>query len=120
MKLTVLAENNAVSPLEAEHGLSMLIEYNENKLFFDFGMSDIWRKNAEKLNAGKDFLNQHGIALNPEIAILEKKALFAQNRNDFEVANNIYLSAEKIISKQKIELSLKLKNNFFIYVYNTY
>ena len=76
----------------------------------NFHFYKVCQKNAEKLNAGKDFLNQHGIALNPEIAILEKKALFAQNRNDFEVANNIYLSAEKIISKQKIELSLKLKN----------
>lgn len=51
MKITVLAENTAVSPeYFYEHGLSLYIETKHHKILFDMGQSDVYRKNAEKLN----------------------------------------------------------------------
>ena len=50
MKISILVENNAVEPLKAEHGLSMLIEYRSQKLIFDFGKSSMYLENAKKMN----------------------------------------------------------------------
>lgn len=50
MKITVLAENTTNRPeLEAEHGLSLLIETEDHLILFDMGQSDLFIKNAEKL-----------------------------------------------------------------------
>lgn len=49
MKLTVLTENTAGSKLLAEHGLSYLIEINNDKILFDTGNSDVFLKNAWQL-----------------------------------------------------------------------
>ncbi len=50
MKLTVLTENVAGGRLGAEHGLSYLIEHDGKTILFDTGHSDLFLKNAEKLN----------------------------------------------------------------------
>ncbi len=50
MKITVLSENTAGAGFLAEHGLSYLIEHNGNCLLFDTGASDVFLKNADKLN----------------------------------------------------------------------
>ncbi|WP_111706261.1 MBL fold metallo-hydrolase [Lutibacter citreus] len=50
MKLTVLTENCAGKKFEAEHGLSYLIEHNNNKILFDTGATDVFLKNAKLLN----------------------------------------------------------------------
>ena len=50
MKISILVENNSDAMLKAEHGLSMLIEYRNQKLFFDFGRSSLWLENAKKMN----------------------------------------------------------------------
>lgn len=54
MKITVLVENsiseNTQLDLKSEHGLSLFIETSESTLLFDVGQSDLFRKNAEKLN----------------------------------------------------------------------
>ncbi len=50
MKLTVLTENMAGGRLGAEHGLSYLIEHDGKNILFDTGHSDLFIKNAEKLN----------------------------------------------------------------------
>jgi 7,8-dihydropterin-6-yl-methyl-4-(beta-D-ribofuranosyl)aminobenzene 5'-phosphate synthase len=50
MKLTVLTENVAGGRLGAEHGLSYLIEHDGKTILFDVGYSDLFLKNAEKLN----------------------------------------------------------------------
>ena len=53
VRITVLAENTACSPaLEAEHGLSLLIETDTRKVLFDMGQSDLFLRNAARL--GKD------------------------------------------------------------------
>ncbi len=50
MKLTVLTENAASQYFLAEHGLSYFIEYDNKKILFDTGASDVFLQNAEKLN----------------------------------------------------------------------
>ncbi len=50
MKLTILTENTAGEYFSAEHGLSYFIEYDNKKILFDTGASDVFLKNAEKLN----------------------------------------------------------------------
>lgn len=49
MKLSVLTENSASAYFLAEHGLSYFIEYDNKKILFDTGASDVFLKNAEKL-----------------------------------------------------------------------
>lgn len=50
MKLSVLTENTASQYFLAEHGLSYFIEYDNKKILFDTGASDVFLQNAEKLN----------------------------------------------------------------------
>lgn len=50
MKITVLTDNHAGSITMAEHGLSYLIEYDGKRILFDTGQSDMFLKNAEKIN----------------------------------------------------------------------
>lgn len=51
MKITVLAENTAINQNFAfEHGLSLFIEAQDKRILFDFGQTDLFWKNAEKLN----------------------------------------------------------------------
>jgi len=54
MKLSVLTDNTAGGYFSAEHGLSYLIEYNDRKVLFDTGHSDIFIRNAELLNINLD------------------------------------------------------------------
>lgn len=50
MKITCLIENTASeSKFIYEHGLSIVIEYNDKKILFDTGQTDSFALNAEKL-----------------------------------------------------------------------
>jgi 7,8-dihydropterin-6-yl-methyl-4-(beta-D-ribofuranosyl)aminobenzene 5'-phosphate synthase len=49
MKITVLTENNPGAFLLAEHGLSYLIQFENKRILFDTGQSDVFIKNAEKM-----------------------------------------------------------------------
>ena len=49
MKFTVLIENSGSEPLHSEHGLSFLIEYNEEKILLDAGTTDLFLENAKML-----------------------------------------------------------------------
>jgi 7,8-dihydropterin-6-yl-methyl-4-(beta-D-ribofuranosyl)aminobenzene 5'-phosphate synthase len=53
MKITVLAENSVrktnTSNLKSENGLSLIIEFDERKILFDTGQSDLFIHNAEKM-----------------------------------------------------------------------
>ncbi len=49
MKLTVLTENCAGGKFLAEHGISYLIEMNDEKILFDAGHSDVFFKNARTM-----------------------------------------------------------------------
>lgn len=51
MKISVLCENTSSSPdLFVEHGLSLLLETEKEKILFDFGQTDAFFKNAEKMS----------------------------------------------------------------------
>ncbi|MCQ2555311.1 MAG: MBL fold metallo-hydrolase, partial [Clostridia bacterium] len=52
MKATVLVDNISNCELESEWGLSVYIEDKERNILVDFGASDMFIRNAEKL--GKD------------------------------------------------------------------
>lgn len=50
MKITVLLENIAACPgVEAEHGLSLLIETRQHKILFDMGQTELFARNAMTL-----------------------------------------------------------------------
>ena len=49
MKITILTENTAGGKFLAEHGLSYLIEIDDQKILFDTGHSDVFLKNARQL-----------------------------------------------------------------------
>ena len=50
MKLTILTENTAGGHFGAEHGLSYLIEHDGRTILFDTGSSDLFLRNAKKLD----------------------------------------------------------------------
>ena len=49
MRATVLVDNIANDTIKGEWGLSILIEYNDEKILLDVGASGLFVKNAEKL-----------------------------------------------------------------------
>ena len=50
MKITVLTENiSHIDGIDAEHGLSLYIETENQKILFDMGQTDLFAKNAESL-----------------------------------------------------------------------
>ncbi len=63
MKIYVLADNHASTKCKAEWGLSLFIE-SSKKILFDFGASDLFLQNAEKLklnvNDADYFVLSHG------------------------------------------------------------
>lgn len=50
MKITLLSENNAIPPFEAEHGLSILLEYDNYRILFDTGAGVVLPGNCKKMN----------------------------------------------------------------------
>ena len=51
MKWTVLSDNRTQNPsLETEHGLSILLETEHRRILLDTGASDVFIRNAERLN----------------------------------------------------------------------
>jgi 7,8-dihydropterin-6-yl-methyl-4-(beta-D-ribofuranosyl)aminobenzene 5'-phosphate synthase len=65
MKITILTENTAGGKYLAEHGLSYLIEIDDQKILFDTGHTDVFLKNARQLgikieNEVKTVVLSHG------------------------------------------------------------
>jgi 7,8-dihydropterin-6-yl-methyl-4-(beta-D-ribofuranosyl)aminobenzene 5'-phosphate synthase len=54
MRISVLAENHSGPYTAAEYGLSYLIEYDDKRLLFDTGQSNLFLKNAEIMNVSMD------------------------------------------------------------------
>ncbi len=54
MKISILTDNYPGAFYQAEHGLSYLIEHDSKKILFDTGQSDLFLKNAGKMNADID------------------------------------------------------------------
>ncbi|WP_321344541.1 MBL fold metallo-hydrolase [uncultured Draconibacterium sp.] len=51
LSISILTDNTAGGHFLAEHGLSYLIEIDNEKILFDAGHSDVFLKNAERLNS---------------------------------------------------------------------
>ena len=50
MRIISLVENTSVKDnIEAEHGLSLYLEFKNHKILFDMGQTDLFLKNAQKL-----------------------------------------------------------------------
>ena len=53
MKISVLVENSVCKPyannVKPEHGLSLFIEFDDKKILFDTGQSDLFIQNAVKM-----------------------------------------------------------------------
>ena len=64
LEIWVLADNNANSGFEAEHGLSFLIKCQGEQLLFDTGQSDLFMRNAQRfgidLNRVSTVVLSHG------------------------------------------------------------
>lgn len=50
MTVSILTDNNPGRNTPAEHGLSYLIEYDQKRLLFDTGQSNLFLKNAETMD----------------------------------------------------------------------
>ena len=84
-----------------------LKQYNENKLFFDFGMSDIWRKNAEKLK-----LATIETAKEAERGIVEIETLQATNASLISTLDEVMkIQEEGRAKRQAAEVEMKRIEN---------
>jgi len=54
MKISILTDNFAGPGFLAEHGLSYLVQHNDFKFLFDTGSTDVFIKNAVKMNLSID------------------------------------------------------------------
>lgn len=61
MKISILTDNHAGSFTGAEHGLSYMIEYDNKRILFDTGQSDLFLENAGEM--GVDMINVDTIIL---------------------------------------------------------
>jgi len=54
MRVSILTENHAGPLIDAEHGLSYLIEADGKRILFDTGQSDLFLKNASKMGVSME------------------------------------------------------------------
>jgi 7,8-dihydropterin-6-yl-methyl-4-(beta-D-ribofuranosyl)aminobenzene 5'-phosphate synthase len=89
MKITVLAENSVCKTnslnVKAENGLSLFIEFDDRKILFDTGQSDLFIQNAEKMGIDLSQVNylvishghfDHGGGLRPFLEINKNAKIF--------------------------------------------
>lgn len=106
MRITVLNENMVYKKnLIAEHGLSVLIEFNNKKILLDTGQSDVFIKNAKTL----------GVDLNNLDAIIISHGHYDHGGgldylNEINNIPNIYISTKALIPKFSIN---KKKNKYY-------
>ncbi|NPA44149.1 MAG: MBL fold metallo-hydrolase [Chlorobi bacterium] len=123
MKLSVLTENTASAHFLAEHGLSYFIEYDNKKILFDTGATDVFVKNASKLNINLNLADiivlshghwDHGNGLK----FIENKTLITHPNSFIErfrkgEKNNIGLSLSETEIKNKFSL-IRSKEPYYI------
>lgn len=85
MRCTILVENHALPGLTAEHGLSLLVERNGEKLLFDTGAGKALEENCKTLN----------------INVLPEYVFLSHGHNDHtggigSVANKIFFATDGI------------------------
>lgn len=107
MKITVLAENTALSEeYLSEHGLSLYIETEKHKILFDMGQTDIFLENAKKLGVDISAVDiailshghyDHGGGLSAFLSVNSKARVYI-NENAF---GDYYSGTEKYIGLDK-------------------
>ncbi len=119
MKISILTDNFAGAYFFAEHGLSYLIETDDFKLLWDTGATDIFIKNAKRLNINLDDVKtvalshghwDHGNGL----INLKDKTLITHPKNfikRYRRSNNEYLGLNQSITeiKQKFNVITSAK-----------
>ena len=111
MKVTILAENNTISDLYAsEHGLSLYIETQKQKILFDMGRGTLFAENAEKMGIDLSkvdiaFLSHghydHGgglktfLAMNDKAKVYIQKEVFGQYFSDRENGEKAYIGIQQ-------------------------
>lgn len=134
MKITVLAENTAVSnDFGAEHGLSLLIESDGKKILFDMGQTDLFASNASLLGINLSdvdiaFLSHghydHGGGLKKFLEANTKTPVYI-NKHAFEPHYNgaeKYIGLDTSLSRNPrliyIEKETAISDNLIIYPFN--
>lgn len=121
MRITVLVNNEANESFLNEHGLSLYIEYNNKKILFDTGQTDIFIKNSKKLGidlSNVDYLiishghYDHGGGINSFLNI-NSKAKILINENAFGkyynaldkyIGLNVTINDRFILTNDKYEI----------------
>lgn len=111
MRFTVLVENTSMTPsLQAEHGLSLLLETATERWLFDLGASDAFLKNAMTLGCSLSPLtgvvishghNDHGGGLGAWIAYNQQTPIYLSHKAFGDYYNR---------TSQPIGLSLELQS----------
>lgn len=111
MRVTVLAENNAISDLySAEHGLSLYIETKKQNILFDMGRGTLFAENARKmgidLSAVEIAFLSHGhydhgggletfFSINDEAKVFAQKEVFGQYFSERENSEKAYIGIQQ-------------------------
>lgn len=117
MKLVVLSEAKAMDGYGSEHGLSFLIQEDDQKILFDTGASDLFQRNAQKMGINLTEVDQivlshghwdHGNGLQylDGLPLLAHPGCFVK-RYRKGTQNNLGLA----LSKQEIEARFELKTS---------
>jgi len=97
MKISILTENCAGGRFQAEHGLSYLIDIDDQQILFDTGHSDVFLKNAQKMG----------------INLKEKVKIIALSHGHWDHGNGLqYLQNKRLIVHPKAFIHRFRKRDF--------
>lgn len=134
MKIVCLAENTSINEnIGAEHGLSLYIEANTQKVLFDMGQTNLFAKNAKTLGVDLSKVDfavlshghyDHGGGLE-EFFNINKTAPVYINRNaflDYYNGNEKYIGLDKTLRENEriifCDDTAKIKQGFTLYSCN--
>ena len=129
MKVTVLVENSACcEDVQAQHGLSLLLETQQKKILFDMGQDDTLIRNAQKLNVDLSQVDMailshghydHGggleafLGLNSKATVYVHERAFCQYYNGTEKYIGLDFSVQTqprlVFTKETISLDANLR-----------
>ena len=99
MRIRCLIENKETPFFKSEHGLSLLIEYNDKKILFDTGLTNSFLSNAKKLNL--DLSNINYLVLSH--AHYDHASGLLDFIKEYNYSNNIYVGEGFKANKYSLE-----------------